>query len=373
MDKRGVKIAVATLMLAAASCGEEGKLEIRSTPSPYAKGPRAVPHRIAEANGQFALGNVALALEGYRKAHREDPASLDALAGLAACYDQMGRFDLSRRYHESALAIAPGDARLYANFAASLDLQNRREEAAAIRGEMAQRLAAAAVRPAEEAPVRALATVPLNEAVAAAPAGPTVVAVPELRGPPAVSPVTPAPVVKQALANPRPTVAAHSVTVALAPPRPASPAAVAPEQAGPRLERLSLGEVALVTGPAPLWKAQVVDRTPRSATIGFRPLARPPVRTASVILLNAARSQGLAARTRAYLSQRGWSRIEIGDAPKVLRASTIYYPASRRGTAVRLANQFGFALRHQRSETGALTIMLGRDAAASGILRAKSG
>ena len=168
--------------------------------------------------------------------------------------------------------------------------------------EMAQRLAAAAVRPAEEAPVRALATVPLNEAVAAAPASPTVVAAPELRSPPAVSPATPAPVVKQALAIPRPTVAAHSVTVALAPPRPASPAAVAPVQAGPRLERLSLGEVALVTGPAPLWKAQVVDRTPRSATIGFRPLARPPVRTASVILLNAARSQGLAARTRA-LSQ----------------------------------------------------------------------
>jgi hypothetical protein len=49
------------------------------------------------------------------------------------------------------------------------------------------------------------------------------------------------------------------------------------------------------------------------------------------------------------------------------------YSSSRRATAVRLANQFGFALRHQRSETGTLTIMLGRDAAADGMLRASRG
>ena len=97
------------------------------------------------------------------------------------------------------------------------------------------------------------------------------------------------------------------------------------------------------------------------------------MRVASVILLNAARSRGLAARTKAYLSERGWSRIAIGDAPRVLGASTIMYSSSRRATAVRLANQFGFALRHQRSETGTLTIMLGRDAAADGMLRASRG
>ena len=370
MDKRGVKIAAATLMLAAASCGDDGKLESRSTPSPYAKGPQAVPQRIAEANGQFALGNVALALEGYRKANREDPASLDALAGLAACYDQMGRFDLSRRYHESALAIAPDDARVYANFAASLDRQGRREEAAAVRTEMAQRLASAAVKPAEDAPTRVAALVPPNEAVARAQARSAIAAAPELRNPPIVSSASPSPAAKQVLAETAPSVAARSVTVALAPPRPMSPVIV---QKGPRLERLSLGEVALVTSTAPLWKAQLVDRSSRTATIGYRPLARPQFRTASVILLNAARSQGLAARTRLYLGQRGWSRIEIGDAPKVLGASTIVYPASRRGTAVRLANQFGFALRHQHSDSGALTIMLGRDAATSSVLRAKSG
>ena len=393
-------MAAATLMLAAASCGE-GKLEIRSTPSPFAAGQQAVPFRIAEANGQFALGNVALALEGYRKALREDPASLDALTGLAACYDQMGRVDLSRRYHESALALAPGDARLYANFAASLDLQGRRDEAVAVRAEMAQRLAAAA-KPADPAP-----SVAPRLAVAAAAVGPRVVAHADSpKRAVAVAPVvTPAPVqaapvpqapvaavqaapAAQATAVPAEPVAARSVTIALAPPRPASPPAsvvmpalprstnppaVMQLKAGPRLERLSLGEVALVTNAAPLWRAQLVERSPRSATIGFRPLSRPVVRVANVMLLNAARSRGLAARTRAYLMTRGWSRIAIGDAPKVLGASTILYPAGRRATAVRLDNQFGFALRHQPSETGTLTIMLGRDAAADGMLRASRG
>jgi hypothetical protein len=361
-----MKLTAAVLMLAAASCGEEGKLAVRSIPTPFAAGAHPVSFRVAEARAQFALGNVALASEGYRKALREDPASVDAFGGLAACYDQMGRFDLSRRYYESALAVAPGDTRIYASFAASLDMQGRRDEAAGIRAEMAQRLAVAA-KPIETAPVAApnVAVAAITAPVATLPVSPKPVA--------SIAPVVvPAPVVAapaaQLPAAPSP-VAARSVTVALAPPRPAAPLKVAAVQSGPRLERLSLGEVALVTTAAPLWRAQLVDRSPRSATFGFRPLPR----QANLILLNAARSRGLAARTRTYLASRGWSRIAIGDAPKVIGASTIFYPANRRSTAVRLANQFGFALRHRPSESGTLTIVLGRDAAANGYLRASRG
>jgi hypothetical protein len=284
----------------------------------------------------------------------------------------MGRFDLSRRYYESALALAPGDPRSYANFAGSLDYQGKRAEAAAVRKELAQRLASA-TKAAEPTPVTAA---PI--AVAAATVSPPARTLSE---PPKVAMAMPGPTLTsvQAPAGSQPSVApprqaapvpvaARSITVALAAPRPVSPP-ISSVSAGPRLERLSLGEVALVTSAAPLWRAQLVERSPRSATIGFRPLPR----QAGVILLNAARSQGLAARARIYLTSRGWSRIAIGDAPQVMRASTIFYPASRRATAVRLANQFGFALRHQRSEAGALTIMLGRDAAADGNLRAGRG
>lgn len=130
----------------------------------------------------------------------------------------------------------------------------------------------------------------------------------------------------------------------------------------PRLERLSLGEVALVTRSQPVWTAQLVSKTAQSATFRWVPL-RPVAR-----LLNAARSQGLAARTRAQLADRGWKRIEIGDAPAVRQKTVVYYPAFRRGTAVRLAKQFGFSeLRPFKGNE--IVVLLGRDAAAMKILR----
>ena len=111
--------------------------------------------------GQFALGNVGLALEAFRMALRDDPNSIDAMMGVAACYDRMTRFDLSRRQYEAALAIAPGDPTLLTAFAASLDAQGRAVEAASVRQEVKQRLALAAASqppvptPATVAPIKA--------------------------------------------------------------------------------------------------------------------------------------------------------------------------------------------------------------------------
>lgn len=357
MDKRSGKMLAATLLLGAASCGGEGKLTIRSTPTGLAGGAQTVSFRVAEALGQYALGNVALAAEGFRKALREEPASVDAMIGLAACYDRMGRFDLSRRHYEAALAIAPGDARLYAGLAGSLTAQGRSAEAEAVRSEMTQRLAKAA----EPVAVAKAAPVDGPQAVAVAVEAPKLEA-PQLIAKPVEAPRMTAAVVVEPMI-------ARSVTIAVPVVRSAPRTVVH----GPRLERLSLGEVALVTTSAPLWRAQLVERSTRSATIRFTPLGKPGSRTGSVVLLNAARSAGLAARTRTYLAQRGWSRIRVGNAPRTLTASTILYPASRRATAVRLANQFGFALRHVPSADGTLVIFLGRDAAANRALQARGG
>jgi hypothetical protein len=153
--------------------------------------------------------------------------------------------------------------------------------------------------------------------------------------------------------------------------RPASPAKVAsvsisakpvPTMAGPRLERLSLGEVALLTTTAPVWRAQVVAATPQKVTVRWVPLnvasARPNIR-----LLNAARAQGLAARNRDYLLDRGWRKIEIGDAADVRERSLVLYPAARPALGRSLAAQFGF--RAQPTTTSEVfVIFLGRDAAA---------
>ena len=81
--------AAAALMSCASS-----DLAVRPIKQPLADGRQPANFRLAEGNAQLALGNVGLAIEAYRKALREQPDSVDALLGLATCYDRMGRADL---------------------------------------------------------------------------------------------------------------------------------------------------------------------------------------------------------------------------------------------------------------------------------------
>lgn len=339
--------------------------------------------RLAEARAQLALGNVALALEIYRKALREAPDSSAALGGIAHCYDRMGRFDLSRRYHELALASAPDDERLYEALATSLDLQGRSQEAATIRREAGQRLAPRQaeidVQPGESSlqDQQAEAALPMPVAAAVPPAGQPASASQAHDGP-AVAIAAPSP--QASSTEHAADVAARSVTVALGSPRPAAPAvsrpASADRRAGPRLERLSLGEVALVTTARPIWQPRFVERSRLRTTISFgapirRPLvpgARSTAAAPTVVLLNGARSSGLAARTRARLAASGWRRLAIGDSLRTSDVSMIRYPAAQQALASRLAVQFRFPLRHERSASGPITVILGRDAARAHLL-----
>jgi hypothetical protein len=350
----GKLILVTSTVLACTAClGEGGKLEIRSAGTGLKTGDAPVPFRIAEARGHLALGNVALALEGFRKAAREDPASVDALAGIALCYDQMERFDLSRRHYEMALAIAPRDAALLAAFADSLDRQGMRAEAASVRREMA----ALATPPSPAVALAENIPAPIAPTVAA-PVGQSVTI--------ALPPPRPAGSVRQAPVESRAMTVApvgQSVTIALPPPRPVAVAkavnqpsrALAEAHRQPRIERLSLTEVALVTGSGPRW---------------VRPIA-PPVRTAmrrapvdalAVRVLNAARVERLAARTRTYLGRFGWRDVAVGDAASVRAHSLIVYPHGTRTAATRLSNRLGFAMA-ERQNVRQVTILLGRDAA----------
>lgn len=299
-------------LIGAAGCAKQ--VEIRAIASPLSTGKQPANIRVAEGNAQFALGNVGLAIEAFRKALREEPSSVEAMVGMAACYDRMGRFDLSQKNYELALAADPANPALYQAFAQSLELQGRSSEAARVKTELAERVVA------PEAMRNAPGTVP-------------------------VLPPSPAP----------------SVTVALAPPR-FAPVAVEPAlattpYAGVRLERLSLGEVALITRAEPRWEAHTLARTATSTTIHFE-----PKHETGVVLLNAARVRGLAARTRAFLAVRGFSGAAIGDASRMRQRSAILFGVSERGRAERLAAQFGFALERQPTKTG-LVVLLGRDAA----------
>jgi hypothetical protein len=235
----------------------------------------------------------------------------------------MGRGDLSRRQFEMALAVDPANTDIYSLFAQSLESQGQRDEAARVKTELAARVVA------PEAP----------------------------RDVPGSVPVLPPP-------------PAQSVTVALAPPR-SAPVAVERPIASLRLERLSLREVALVTTPGPKWAPTYVGRTTtRTATTTTIRFERKP--QPQVTLLNAARVQGLAARTRAYLAMRGFTGAEIGDAPAVRKQSAILYSAAEAVRAHRLAAQFGFELERREGTKTGLTILLGRDAAREAALKPKA-
>ena len=89
-----------------------------------------VPFRIAEARGQLALGNVALALEGFRKAAREDPNSIDALAGMADLLRPDGPVrSFAPQLRGGARASSGRTSSCSAAFAASLQLQGESAEA----------------------------------------------------------------------------------------------------------------------------------------------------------------------------------------------------------------------------------------------------
>jgi len=318
MMKRGASLIWTVAAIAAASCSTSS-IEVRSIKQPLAGGTQPANFRVAEGVSQLALGNVALASEAFRKALREQPDNVPALIGLATCYDRMGRGDLSRRHYEMALAVDPANTEVYSLFAQSLDSQGQRDEAARVKTELAARVVA------PEAP----------------------------RDVPGSVPVLPPP-------------PAQSVTVALAPPR-SAPVAVERPVASLRLERLSMREVALVTRPEPKWEARTIVRTATSTTVQFERKVQP-----AVTLLNAARVQGLAARTRAYLAMRGFRGAEIGDAPAVRKQSAILYSAAEAPRAQRLAAQFGFALERREANKGGLTILLGRDAAREAVLQPRA-
>jgi Flp pilus assembly protein TadD len=71
----------------------------------------------------LASGDVAGAMAAFRQALIEAPQSVDTLNAIAVCYDRLGRYDVSRSYYDSALAISPGAVLVLNNLGYSLYLQ----------------------------------------------------------------------------------------------------------------------------------------------------------------------------------------------------------------------------------------------------------
>ena len=480
---RGGKFLVAGLALTS-GCAANHEVQVRAIPDPAAK-LRYSGSLLDVGRAQLSLGNAGTALETFRKLLREQPTNPDAFAGIAACYQSMGRYDLEQANYEFALAYAPHDQRLLTALASSLERQGQSAKAANIYAEITRaasagsaalvqpdltpvdvpRLASVTVDlPVERpvvaaipappvavktvavpaivqggaAPVTLKATtpvrvdaklppaviaaapvpppaaplalnadaVPVTLAFVAAPAPAAAVAIKAAVVPAIVStkpplppakPIAPLPVDAAAMPAiiaavpiaprvPRSLSPVKSIVPVPAPARPETlPAAVAlpqrPAQLQPAenkpkpqivaqdateparqpyLERLSTGEVALVTTSQPLWRR----RSPPSvavASVQWLPLNRASGRPA-IQLLNAARSQGLAAHTREALADRGWRKLSIGDAREIRERSLVLYSPEDKALAWRLAAQLRCKAAKVEGQER-VVVLLGRDAA----------
>jgi hypothetical protein len=321
---------------------------------------------LAVARGQLRLGNVGLALEAFRKIQRDRPSDPAALAGIGDCYSAMGRLDLAQSNYEAALALAPKSPRLLNGLAEVLEREGQRSRAIAVRVEAAVAAMPVVLAPAADRSPAAetVQAVHANAAMEQLQTGSITVTLPPPR--PAERLQADSTGLKQHLADFDIEPPSSSVTVALPPVapvpvvrRPPALKAAASSSNGPRLERLSPGEVALVTSGRSLWLAQKVVRI-ASASVRWLPLS-PPGPKPNVQVLNAARSEGLAASARAVLIERGWRRIAIGDADRVQRESVVLYPKERATLARSLAAQFGVGTRMVDGDR--LILVLGRDKA----------
>lgn len=127
--------AAAALLLLGGGCAAVHLPQIVNRPA----GPTAsdVEDALAQGRAMYVGREYGLAIALFRTAIRLAPERADGYDGLAACYDGLGRFDLSRHYYEVALAFAPGNPRIYRNLAASLKAQGRAQEADAVLAEAA--------------------------------------------------------------------------------------------------------------------------------------------------------------------------------------------------------------------------------------------
>ena len=79
-------------------------------------------------------------------------------------------------------------------------------------------------------------------------------------------------------------------------------------------------------------------------------------------ILNAARVQGIAARTRSLLASKGVGRADIGDAPDRRQHSELRYARGEEARAQTLASKLPFKVMMVERD-GPLTLLVGRNAA----------
>ncbi|KRC78364.1 LytR C-terminal domain-containing protein [Sphingomonas sp. Root241] len=294
------RLALCGILLAANGCmGSDGRLALPEGTRFTGKSEVS----LTAAQRFVANGNYGLGIETYRRFLSANPEDAKAVEGLAIAYDRLQRFDLSDRYFQQALALAPRDPEIYVAYGKSLRAQGKDFDADLLDVDMRAMLA-------QDAP---------NAGVAAA---------------------TPS----------APVIAASQAILPVAAAGAAAPKA--------RLDRSSAGEVRLVLPPE--------GNAASYGTAAREPVrATPPVPPASLPtrIVNAAGRQGIARKIQVFLGSRGWSRLDTGDNAVRLDESRIVFPVGSSDAARRLARALPFRTRlYPSSRANRVQLLVGANA-----------
>ncbi len=121
------KIVAGAMLLALAGCAapQAAMPELRLSGQ---SGQQLAPGSMLQrGRAQLGAGLDSMAIESFRAELRTDPDSADAFNGLAVAYGRIGRDDLAQRYFEMALAKAPDDQRYQNNLARLLEQAGKAE------------------------------------------------------------------------------------------------------------------------------------------------------------------------------------------------------------------------------------------------------
>ncbi len=125
--KRMIALAVVAAALAVGGCQSQSVDTFQTTALDQSRDPSA--RDLSAGKKQFEDGNFGLAEKHFRKAVELRASNAEAWLGLAAAYDQLGRFDFADRAYEQLLGIAGRRPQIVNNMGYSHYLRGDRKEA----------------------------------------------------------------------------------------------------------------------------------------------------------------------------------------------------------------------------------------------------
>ena len=126
--KRTIALAAIAAALAVSGCQSSSSIDTTQTTA-LGQARDVSASDLRAGKQQFENGNYGLAEKHFRKAVELRASNAEAWMGLAAAYDQLGRFDFADRAYQQVLGIAGRRPQIVNNMGYSHYLRGDRKEA----------------------------------------------------------------------------------------------------------------------------------------------------------------------------------------------------------------------------------------------------